>query len=182
MNADEVLEVINRFHTASTERGEAPSSQAAELLRSGWHAVGYLLAAPTTKAHPETGEQALYGVKRVAVRPEDALDMEEWYQRNYAAGYTALCRFYLKQGKLKMANSAFKSPVVHRGNMYVWEVITGFYPQAARPSGHAEEWADFAKTVTLKLFNAKDAAHQIALTADMVNRGAKLAYFNSTAN
>lgn len=178
MKANDILELLRRFHGVTTERGEALTSQAAELLRGGWDAVGYLLAAPTTMPHPESGKQAVHGVKRVATDSGEAAEMDAWFERCRAEGYTALCRFYLKQGKCVMRNSEFKNAVVYRTKAHGYEVIVEFIPAA--PDLKQEDVAALAEHIALDWFDTRGAARQLAFQASMANSGAKLTYFNSS--
>jgi hypothetical protein len=179
MKANDILELLRKFRDVRTERGEALTSQAAELLRGGWDAVGYLLAAPTTMPHPESGKEAVHGVKRVATNSGEAAEMEAWFQRYGAEGYTPLCRFYLKQGKSVMRNSEFKNVVVYRTEALGYEVIVEFIPAA--PDVKREDFAALAENIALDWFDTKGAARQLAFQARMTKSGAKLTYFNSSA-
>ncbi len=181
MKANIILELLRKFHSASTERGDAPTSQAVEMLRSGWDAVGYLLAAPTTMPHPQSGKETVHGVKRVATNSRSATEMETWFQRYRAEGYTPLCRFYLKRGKCVMRNSEFKSVVVYRARLSRWEVIAEFIPHFSNSQMRPEDFAALAEHIALNLFDTKGAAEQLAFQARIAKSGAKLAYFNSSS-
>jgi hypothetical protein len=182
MKANDILELLTKFHGARTERGDTLTSQAGEMLRSGWDAVGYLLTAPTTTPHPESGKETVHGVKRVATDLAEAAEMEAWFQRYRAAGYTALCRFYLKQGKCAMRNSEFKSVVVYRARLSGWEVVAEFIPTFDNSRIRPEDFAALAQHIALDWFDTKGAARQLALQASMAKSGVKLTYFNSSSD
>ncbi|MGA8733645.1 MAG: hypothetical protein WB558_06960 [Terriglobales bacterium] len=181
MKANDILELLRKFHGARTERGDVPTSQAAEILRSGWDAVGYLLAAPTTTPHPESGKETVHGVKRVATDLGEAAEMDAWFQQYRAAGYTALCRFYLKQGKSAMRNSEFKSVVVCRARLSGWEVVAEFIPNFENSRIKPEDFAALAEHIALDWFDTKGAARELAFQASMAKSGVKLTYFNSSS-
>lgn len=180
MKTDDVLELLKQFHGVSTERGDAPTSQAAEMLRSGWDAVGYILAATTTMPHPKSGNETVHGVKRVATDSRSAAEMEAWFQRHRAEGYTPLCRFYLKQGICAMSNSEFKSVVVCRARISGWEVVAEFVPYFDDSRIQPEDFAALAEHIALDWFDIKGAASELAMLARLAKSGARLAYFNSS--
>jgi len=181
MKANDILELLKKFHGVRTERGDAPTSQATKMLRSGWDAVGYLLAAPTTMPHPESGKKAVHGVKRLATDSGEAAEMEAWFQRYRAEGYTPLCRFYLKQGKCVMRNSEFKSVVVYRATLSEWEVIAEFISHFDNSGIKPEDFAALAEHIAIDWFDTKGAAEQLAFQASMAKSGMKLTYFNSSS-
>jgi hypothetical protein len=179
MKAGEILELILRFRGMPDENGNSSTSQAADLLRCGWDAVGYLLVAPTLFSHPE-GTQTLHGAKRVAVDSESAAEMEAWFYRRAVQGYTPLCRFYFKEGKAAVRNPEFKNTVVYRAKTHGYEVIVEFTPAA--PDLKREDFAALAEHLALNWFDVKGAAGDLAMQASLAKRlGAKFTYFDSTA-
>jgi hypothetical protein len=155
------------------------TSQAEQLLQSGWDGVGYLLAAPQTHPHPETGKQVVYSRKRVAITSEQAADMEVWFHELVAQGYIPFCRFYLKRGKCPMRNSEFKNIIVHRAKVAGWEVIAEFIPRVEDPRIKPEDFANLVKHIALDWFGTESAARQLVVAADVAKRGGTLAFFTS---
>jgi hypothetical protein len=179
MKAGEILELILRFRGMPDEDGNAMTSQAADLLRSGWDAVGYLMVAPTLFTHAD-GKKTLHGTKRIAVDSESAAEMEAWFHRYAVQGYTPLCRFYLKEGKAAMRNPEFKNAVVYRAKAQGYEVIVEFIPAA--PDLKREDFAALAEHLALDWFEVKGMASELAMQAGLAKRlGAKFTYFNSSS-